>query len=90
MVLKTYFWSSFEWPLKTGLTVSYLKFSMHSGSNFCYTCVLQKEESEPKILKLFSVLTQLSMKLCLIVRKPVFGVSDQVQHKPGCAIIEDA
>ena len=22
------------------------------------------------------------------VRKPVFGVSDQVRHKPGCAITE--
>ena len=26
--------------------------------------------------------------LSLIVRKPVFGVSDQVPHKPGCAITE--
>ena len=23
------------------------------------------------------------------VRKPVFGVSDQVRHKPGCAATED-
>ena len=23
------------------------------------------------------------------MRKPVFGVSDQVRHKPGCAVPED-
>ena len=28
-------------------------------------------------------------KLSLVVRKPVFGVSDQVRHKPGCAATED-
>ena len=27
--------------------------------------------------------------MSLIVRKSVFGVSDQVQHKPGCAVTED-
>ena len=27
--------------------------------------------------------------MSLVVRKPVFGVSDQVPHKPGCAITED-
>ena len=27
--------------------------------------------------------------LSLIVRKPVFGVFDQVPHKPGCTITED-
>ena len=25
----------------------------------------------------------------LVVRKPVFGVSDQVPHKPGCTVTED-
>ena len=24
-----------------------------------------------------------------VVRKPVFGISNQVQHKPGCAATED-
>ena len=28
-------------------------------------------------------------KMSLAVRKPVFGVSDQVQHKPGCTVTED-
>ena len=27
--------------------------------------------------------------MILVVRKPVFGVYDQVQHKPGCTAIED-
>ena len=27
--------------------------------------------------------------MSLILRKPVFGVSDQVQHKPGCTATED-
>ena len=27
--------------------------------------------------------------MSLVVRNPVFGVSDQVRHKPGCAMIED-
>ena len=31
----------------------------------------------------------LHKQLSLIVRKPVFGVSDQVQHKPDCTVTED-
>ena len=27
--------------------------------------------------------------MSLIVRKPVFGISDLVRHKPGCAATED-
>ena len=27
--------------------------------------------------------------LSLVVIKPVFGVSDQVRHKPGCKVTED-
>ena len=29
------------------------------------------------------------LKMSLVLRKPVFGVSDQVPHKPGCTITED-
>ena len=29
-------------------------------------------------------------KMGLVVRKPVFGVSDQVTHKPGCTVTEDS
>ena len=28
-------------------------------------------------------------KMSLVVRKPVFGVSDQVRYKPGCTATED-
>ena len=27
--------------------------------------------------------------ISLVVRNPVFGVSDLVRHKPGCAVTED-
>ena len=30
-----------------------------------------------------------SLQMSLVVRKPVFGVSDQVRHKPGCTAKED-
>ena len=30
-----------------------------------------------------------SLYMSLVVRKPFFGVSDQVQHKPGCTATED-
>ena len=39
-----------------------------------------------------SQLCQSLLFLCymsLVVRKPVFGVSDQVRHKPGCTVTED-
>ena len=28
-------------------------------------------------------------KMSLVVRKTVFGVSDQVRHKPGCTVTEN-
>ena len=31
----------------------------------------------------------LSLSYDLVLKKPVFGVSDQVPHKPGCAGTED-
>ena len=27
--------------------------------------------------------------MSLVLRKPFFGVSDQVRHKPGCAVTEE-
>ena len=36
-----------------------------------------------------SDLSEIGNKMSLVVRKPVFGVSDQVRHKPGCAVTED-
>ena len=31
-----------------------------------------------------------AVNLSLVLRKPVFGVSDQVRHKPGCQTTEDS
>ena len=42
--------------------------------------------------KLEALLTQVKPPcsyLSLVVRKPVLGVSDQVQHKLGCTVTED-
>ena len=36
-----------------------------------------------------SVLGCVRYDLSLVVRKPVFGVSDQVPHKPSCTTTED-
>ena len=44
------------------------------------------------VLMPVSVLPSPSVRLddmSLFVRKPVFGVSDQVRHKPGCTATED-
>ena len=54
------------------------------------------------MLSLLSVLTQQAVglvqmlllgttryDLSLVVRKPVYGVSDQVPHKPVCTVTED-
>ena len=36
-----------------------------------------------------SLILYMNRNMSLIVRKPVFGVSDQVRHKPGCTATED-
>ena len=33
--------------------------------------------------------TEFLSHMSLVVRKPVFGFSDQVRHKPGCTATED-
>ena len=38
---------------------------------------------------LILVMSRYSSYLSLVVRKPVFGVFDQVGHKPGCTATED-
>ena len=37
----------------------------------------------------FTVSIAVSSHLSGVARKPVFGVSDQVRHKPGCTTTED-
>ena len=31
----------------------------------------------------------LAVEMSLVLRKPVFGVTDKVRHKPGCAVTDD-
>ena len=40
-------------------------------------------------LQVSSVIKQTHNKMSPVVRKPVFGVSDQVRHKPGCTATQD-
>ena len=50
--------------------------------------IKQYSEYPPKMTSQeFSVENHSNMSL--VVRKPVFGVSDQVRHKPGCTVTED-
>ena len=37
-----------------------------------------------------ALIRQLQVYMSLVVRKPVFGVSDQVPQKPGCTATEDS
>ena len=45
-----------------------------------YLCDLEEENVSHIIMHL---------QMSLVVRKPVFGVSDQVRHKPDCTATED-
>ena len=61
---------------------------------FCWYLFIRKEAVAdwlPRLGKreLIFLLLNTHHYLSLVVRKPVFGVSDQVRHKPGCAATED-
>ena len=45
--------------------------------------------TEAIMVTLIGLINSLGDSLSRVMRKPVFGVSDQVPHKPGCAITED-
>ena len=45
--------------------------------------MILKRGLEHRGLKVYKV------HMSLVVRKPVFGVFDQVRHKPGCTATED-
>ena len=53
---------------------------INQGNSWCFCC-----RSISKTWEKVHILWYLS----LVVRKPVFGVSDQVRHKPGCTATED-
>ena len=46
-------------------------------------------QSNPELNLAVSRLKNAMYSLSLVLRKPVFGVSDQVRHKPGCTVTED-
>ena len=57
-----------------------------------------KEEGLVQVKHVFSISTQCLDQIgqavafhhmSLVVRKPVFGISDQVRHKPGCTATDD-
>ena len=60
--------------------------------NLCFACSEVILMSTYKIdfnEELTKIIFQLSSNMSLVVRKPVFGVSDQIRHKPGCTTTED-
>ena len=80
-----------------GLTLTY--FSSNSNlveiTYYAYTrprCLVSVYRTIGSVLvdfKLPQLLIEMLYHLSLVLRKPVLGVSDQVQHKPGCTATED-
>ena len=66
------------------VTLVWEKISNCSAFVYWFLCLFYSEEF-PLTLDAWDRLKHLS----LVLRKPVFGVSDQVRHKPGCAATED-
>ena len=65
-------------------------------SSYIFTCLLAFRRSNGQIDVAILVLTVkvyleevYELYMSLVVRKPVFEVSDQVRHKPGCTATED-
>ena len=50
--------------------------------------IISPQLTPSQLMVLFLLEYQVSY-MSLVVRKPVFGVSDQVRHKLGCTITED-
>ena len=51
-------------------------------------CTLTIMKHDQKLTNVISVLPKIRVNMSLVVRKPVFGVSDQVRHKPGSTATE--
>ena len=52
--------------------------------DYCGLKSISRTQPRPQILEWFNTY------MSLVVRKPVFGVSDQVRHNPGCKTTEDS
>ena len=50
----------------------------YRASAICFSLIFQDRSDQTD-----------QINLSLVMRKPVFGVSDLIQHKPGCAVTED-
>ena len=72
-------------------------FDLTAMKKMILTCLLEIKELKVYVeegIIFYKEKDQSAMKrnlyhMSLVLRKPVFGVSDQVRHKPGCTAIED-
>ena len=60
-----------------------------------YFFFFQKQETNIYVPVVYAMELEMEMvaaedKMSHIVRKPVFGVSEQVRHKPGCTTTENS
>ena len=62
----------------------------NTGSQYKSACAFALDTCSEKIPQDRTIETCGKQEhMSLVVRKPVFGVSDQVRHKPACAVTED-
>ena len=78
--------------LQNNLWTCVLAFSINrvlktSCFTYCFCMIIYFSMSLWRVLIRIPSPSQFNMSL--VVRKPVFGVSDQVPHKPGCTATED-
>ena len=72
---------SLSLPLSLSLYVCLVVARILSVSHLKYSCIVALTE--------MSVSHPLAEEMSRVMRKTVFGVSDQVRHKPDCAATED-
>ena len=73
----------------TNLFVSSVSYQIYSCKNNQYIVkVADSNGMKDNCYGLIS-LKNINRYLSLVVRKPVFGVSDQIRHKPSCTATED-
>ena len=68
-----------------------IEMQMRQGAIECVLCHMYNKECIDQYEYSSRSLTALPRQsdMSHVVRKPVFGVPDQVQHKPGCTTTED-
>ena len=74
----------------TNLFVSSVSYQIYSCENNQYIVkVADSNGMKDNCYGLISLKKIFNRYLSLVVRKPVFGVSDQIRHKPSCTATED-